>query len=75
MCIRDSIHSVGLKRMVETVLSAAQIDTIWIFDSQLEPLAATSDPRTNTTTRLSEAERSFVEAVISTCLLYTSRCV
>ena len=60
------IHSVGLKRMVETVLSAAQIDTIWIFDSQLEPLAATSDPRTNTTTHLSEAERSFVEAVIST---------
>ncbi|WP_313951968.1 PP2C family protein-serine/threonine phosphatase [Accumulibacter sp.] len=60
------IHSIGLKRMVETVLAAAQIDTIWIFDENLEPLAATSDPRSNTTTTLSEAQRSFVETVIST---------
>jgi serine phosphatase RsbU (regulator of sigma subunit) len=60
------IRSIGLKRMVETVLSAAQIDTIWIFDDQLEALAATSDPRTKTTTILTETERSFVETVINT---------
>ena len=58
------IRGVGLKRMLDTVLSAALIDTIWIFDENLHPLAVSSVASFDTSATLSDTERSFVETVI-----------
>lgn len=60
------IHSIGLKRMVDTVLSAALIDTIWIFDDNVEPLAVSSVADIDASSTLNDAERSFVETVLRT---------
>jgi serine phosphatase RsbU (regulator of sigma subunit) len=58
------IRGVGLKRMLDTVLSGSLIDTIWIFDENLEPLAVSSVAGNDGDTMLSDAERSFVQTVI-----------
>ncbi|MCB1931939.1 MAG: SpoIIE family protein phosphatase [Candidatus Accumulibacter sp.] len=60
------IRSIGLKRMVDTVLSAALIDTIWIFDDNIEPLAVSSVAGIDASSGLSVDERDFVETVIRT---------
>ncbi len=62
----EIIRSIGLKRMVDTVLSAALIDTIWIFNDRLEPLAVSSVAGNDGNNSLSDAERAFVETVIRT---------
>ncbi|MGB5063916.1 MAG: SpoIIE family protein phosphatase [Candidatus Competibacter sp.] len=63
---RDSqiIKSIGLKRMTETVMAAALIDTIWVFDEALQPLAVTSAEGIDKTTALTATERGIVEKVI-----------
>lgn len=60
------LRSIGLKRMVDTVLAAALVDTIWIFDDNIEPLAVSSVAGINASSALSVAERDFVETVIRT---------
>ncbi|MCB1825561.1 MAG: SpoIIE family protein phosphatase [Candidatus Competibacteraceae bacterium] len=63
---RDSqiIKSIGLKRMTETVMAAALIDTIWVFDETLQPLAITSAKGIDKATTLTTTERGVVEKVI-----------
>ncbi len=62
--IDQIIHSIGLKRMIETVMAAALIDTIWVFDETLQPLVVTSVEGVDKTTVLTAAERSIVEKVV-----------
>ncbi|HPE71736.1 MAG TPA: SpoIIE family protein phosphatase [Candidatus Competibacter sp.] len=63
---RDSqvIKSVGLKRMTETVMAAALIDTIWVFDETLKPLVVTSAEGIDKTTTLTATERGIVEQAV-----------
>ncbi|MFZ1642189.1 MAG: PP2C family protein-serine/threonine phosphatase [Candidatus Contendobacter sp.] len=58
------IHSIGLKRMMDAVMAAALIDTIWVFDETLQPLAVTSVDNVDKTTALTATERDIVENVI-----------
>ena len=62
----SSIQNVGLKRMVDSVLSGALIDAIWIFDENLQALAVSSVASNDGTATLSDEQRTFIETVIST---------
>ena len=62
--LNQIIHSIGLKRMTETVMSAALIDTIWVFDETLKPVVVTSAGGTDKMPALTVTERGIVEKVI-----------
>ena len=67
--INQIVNSVGgLKRMMETVMSAALIDTIRVFDETLKPTVVTSANGSNKTTMLTAVERGIVEKVIKESL-------
>lgn len=62
----SSIQNVGLKRMVDSVLSGALIDAIWIFDEKLEALAVSSVAGIDGSAALGDGQRAFIETVINT---------
>ena len=64
--VNQIINSISLKRMTETVMSAALIDTIWVFDDALNPLAVTSVEGVDKANTLTTTERGIVERVIKT---------
>lgn len=62
--IDQIINRIGLKRLTETLMSAALIDTIWVFDETLQPVAVTSVQGIDKTTELTASERAIVEQVV-----------
>jgi serine phosphatase RsbU (regulator of sigma subunit) len=64
--VNQIINSIGLKRLTETVMSAALIDTIWVFDETLKPVVVTSVEGMDKTIALTATERDIVEGVIKT---------
>ncbi|MFO1372238.1 MAG: SpoIIE family protein phosphatase [Candidatus Competibacteraceae bacterium] len=62
---KEFINRIGLKRLMETVMSGALIDTIWVFNDALKPLAVTSVKGVDETTALTPTERDLVEEVIT----------
>ena len=62
--VNQIINSIGLKRMTEAVMSAALIDTIWVFDENLKPTVVTSVRGNDKTATLTPIERGIVEKVI-----------
>lgn len=58
------INSVGLKRLTETVMATALIDTIWVFDEALNPLVVTSGARNGKPRQLTATERDIIEQVV-----------
>ncbi|WP_288130519.1 SpoIIE family protein phosphatase [Accumulibacter sp.] len=60
------IQNVGLKRMVDSVLSGALIDAIWIFNENLEALAVSSVTGIDGTAALGDGQRAFIETVLNT---------
>ncbi|HRX60779.1 MAG TPA: PP2C family protein-serine/threonine phosphatase [Candidatus Competibacter sp.] len=59
------IGRIGLKRLTETVMAAATIDTIWVFDETLKPVAVTSTRDDGDPAELAADERAIVERVVS----------
>ncbi|HRD65015.1 MAG TPA: PP2C family protein-serine/threonine phosphatase [Candidatus Competibacter sp.] len=57
------IGRIGSKRLTETVMAAAMIDTIWVFDETLKPVAVTSTPGGGDVA-LTADERAIVERVV-----------
>ncbi|MDS4068350.1 MAG: SpoIIE family protein phosphatase [Candidatus Competibacter sp.] len=66
--VNQIINSIGLKRLTEILMSAALIDTIWVFDDSLKPLAVTSAEGVDKSTTLTATERDIVEGVIKTSM-------
>lgn len=58
------INSVGLKRLTETVMATALINTIWVFDEALNPLVVTSGDGNDKTRQLTATERDIIEQVV-----------
>ena len=63
---KESINRIGLKRMMEAVMSRGMIDTIRVFDHNLRPLAATSIRAVDDATALTATERRLLEEVFNT---------
>lgn len=62
--VNQIINSIGLKRMTETVMSGALIDTIRVFDDTPKPVVVTSAKGHDQTTALTAIERGIVEKVM-----------
>ena len=66
----ESTNRIGLKRLMEAVmsgtLSSTSIDTIRVFDHDLQPLAVTSIKGVDETTALTINERRLLEEVLNT---------
>ena len=58
------VDSIGLKRMTETVMATALIDTIWVFDEALQPLVVTSSDGESKNRSLTATERDIIEKVV-----------
>ncbi|MBE2294738.1 MAG: PP2C family protein-serine/threonine phosphatase [Phycisphaerales bacterium] len=58
------IGRIGLKRLMETVMAAATIDTIWVFDETLKPVAVSATPDRDHATELSAEVRALIEQVV-----------
>lgn len=63
--VNQTINRIGLKRMAETVMSAALIDTIWVFDETLRTVAVTSVQSVDKTTELTASEHAIVKNVMA----------
>jgi serine phosphatase RsbU (regulator of sigma subunit) len=62
--VNQILNSIGLKRMIETVMSGALIDAIWVFDENLKPVIATSAAGIDQSTPLTATEHGVVEKVV-----------
>ena len=64
--LNESINRIGLKRLMEAVVSSALIDTIRVFDYNFQPLAVASSKGVNDATALTSTERRLLEKALNT---------